>query len=202
MKRPILNPVLLVFLLLAPAFAQTPNGAESLPRLLSLREQQTVRETWLKKRLATMLLPMMRQQKIGMWIVTNEEFHPDPVISSIAPPIPIQGRRDFFIFADRGGDKLDRLALVRYPEESLKRYFEILNPPGRDIAATLRRLVAERNPKTIALNMGGTRGATSGLTHDAYRFLAESLGPDYASRFVPAAPLIVEYMDTRMPEEL
>jgi len=63
-------------------------------------------------------------------------------------------------------------------------------------------VVTERNQKTIALNMGGTRGATTGLTHDAYKFLAETLGPDYASRFVPAAPLIVEYMDTRLPEEL
>jgi len=198
----VISSLLLFFGLSAAAQSQTQNPIESLPKLLSVRDQQVLRETWLKKRLETMLLPMMRQQKIEMWIVTNEEFHADPVISYIAPPIPIQGRRDIFIFADRGGDKLDRLALVRYPEESLKRYFEILNPPGRDIAATLRRLVAERNPKTIALNMGGTRGATSGLTHDAYRFLAESLGPDYASRFVPAAPLIVEYMDTRLPEEL
>jgi Xaa-Pro dipeptidase len=198
----LISSLLLVFGLSAAAQSQTRNRIESLPKLLPVRDQQAVRETWLKKRLETMLLPMMRQHKIDMWIVTNEEFHPDPVMASIASPIPIQGRRDFFIFADRGGDKLDRLALVRYPEESLKRYFEVLNPPGRDIAATLRRVVTERNPKTIALNMGGTRGATSGLTHDAYKFLVDSLGPDYASRFVPAAPLIVEYMDTRLPEEL
>lgn len=197
----VISSLLLFFGLSVAARSQTRNRIESLPKLLSVREQQAVRESWLKKRLETMLLPMMRQQKIEMWIVTNEEFHADPVTAYIAPPIPIQGRRDFFIFADRGGDKLDRLALVRYPEESLKRYFEVLNPPGRDIAATLRRLVAERNPKTIALNMGGTRGATSGLTHDAYKFLVETLGPDYASRFVPAAPLIIEYMDTRLPEE-
>ena len=57
-----------------------------------------------------MLLPLMRQQKIEMWIVTNEEFHADPVTEYIAPPIPYVGRRDFFIFADRGGDKLDRIA--------------------------------------------------------------------------------------------
>jgi hypothetical protein len=30
-----------------PVYAQ--NGAKSLPKLLSLREQQTVRESWLKK---------------------------------------------------------------------------------------------------------------------------------------------------------
>src|SRR5687768_401447 len=183
-------------------FAQVRKNAQSLPKLLSVREQQAVREAWLRKRLDTMLLPMMRQQKIEMWIVTNEEFHADPVTEYIAPPLPYNGRRDFFIFADRGGDKLDRLALVRYPEEALKRFFEVLNPPGRDVTATLRRIVEERNPKTIALNMGGTRGATNGLTHDAYKYLSETLGPDYTSRFVSAAPLVVEYMDTRLPEEL
>ena len=50
--------------------------------------------------------------------------------------------------------------------------------------------------------MGGTRGATNGITHDAYKFMTETLGQDYASHFVSAAPLIVEYMDTRLPEEL
>lgn len=198
----LISSVLLISALYSSTYPQTQKGIESLPNLLSVREQQAVREGWLKKRLDTMLLPMMRQQKIDMWIVTNEEFHADPVTAYIAPPLPYVGRRDFFIFADRGGNKLDRIALVRYPEEHLKSFFEVLNPPGRDIAATLRRVVEERNPKTIALNMGGTRGATNGLTHDAYKFLTETLGQDYASRFVPAAPLIVEYMDTRLPDEL
>jgi Xaa-Pro aminopeptidase len=198
----VISSVLLLFAFCSSIYPQTPNSIESLPRLLSVREQKLVREAWLKKRLDTMLLPMMRLQKIEMWIVTNEEFHEDPVTPYIAPPIPYVGRRDFFIFADRGGDKLDRLAVVRYPEEALRGFFEVLNPPGKDIAATLRRIVEERKPKTIALNMGGSRGATNGLTHDAHKFLTETLGQDFASRFVPAAPLIVEYMDTRLPEEL
>ena len=189
----------LIFVSTSPINAQKP---EPLPKLLTVREQQSVRESWLKKRLDTMLLPMMRQQKIDMWIVVNEEFHMDPLTPYIAPPLPYAGRRDFFIFADRGGDKLDRIALVRYSEEHLKNFFEIVNPPGREIPATLRRIVDERKPKTIALNMGGTRGVTTSLTYDSYKFLSDTLGADYTSHFVSAAPLIVEYMDTRIPEEL
>src|SRR6185295_9259174 len=189
-------------LALAASLRSQTSKREPLPKLLSVREQQLVRESWLKKRLDTMLLPMMRQQKIDMWIVVNEEFHADPVTAYVAPPLPYVGRRDFFIFADRGGDKLDRIALVRYTEEHLKNFFEVVSPPGRDIAATLRRIVEERKPKTIALDLGGTRGATNGLTYEGYKFLSETLGPDYSSRFVSAAPLIVEYMDTRLPEEL
>src|SRR4051812_9067789 len=202
MKRHLHYGVIMLLAFVLTADGQKSNDAKSLPKLLSVREQQAVRESWLKKRLDTMLLPMMRQQNVSMWIVTNEEFHADPVTEYIAPPLPYVGRRDFFIFADRGGDKLDRIALVRYDEEHLKSFFEVLNPPGRDVPATLLRIVDERKPKTIALNMGGTRGATNGLTHDAYKFLTETLGADYSSRFVAAAPLIVEYMDTRLPEEL
>jgi hypothetical protein len=182
----VLSGFLLLSALISNVYCQTQKSVEPLPKLLTLRQQQAVRESWLKKRLDTILLPLMRQQNISMWIVVNEEFHADPVTAYVAPPLPYVGRRDFFIFADRGGEKLDRLALVRYPEEHLKYFFEVLNPPGREIAATLRRIVEERTPKTIALNMGGTRGATNGLTHDAYKFLTEALGSDYASRFVPA----------------
>src|SRR5215813_10081633 len=180
-----------LLLLMSAASYSIYSQARTTPKLLSVREQQAVREAWLKKRLDTMLLPLMRQQKIDMWIVTNEEFHADPVTEYIAPPLPYVGRRDFFIFADRGGDKLDRIALVRYSEEHLKYFYELLNPPGSQIAATLKRVVDERKPKTIALNMGGTRGATNGITHEAYKFLSETLGPDYTSHFVSAAPLIV-----------
>src|SRR6266542_2765412 len=142
-KQPSWFDLITVLSLAAPLSLSAQSGlvAEPLPRLLPVREQQALRERWLKTRLDTMLLPMMRRHKVDMWIVTNEEFHPEPVVPYVAPPIPYQGRRDYFIFADRGVDKLDRIALVRYPEEHLKNFFEVLNPPGRDIAATLRRVV-------------------------------------------------------------
>ncbi len=205
-----LSIVILIAAALAPAaFAQTqkkvsPTGRtiEPWPKLWSLREQTAVREGWLKTRLDTMLLPMMRRHGVSMWIVTTEEFHPDSVAEYIAPPLPYVGRRDFFIFTDRGTEKLERIAVIRYDEEHLKKFFEVMNPPGNQIAATLRKVVEERQPKTIALNMGGTRGATNGLTYDAHKFLAETLGEEYAKRFISAAPLIIEYSDTRLPEEL
>ena len=142
-----MNRLIVFVLLLASPGVVYSQRTDPLPKLLPVREQQAVRESWLKKRLDTMLLPMMRQQKIEMWIVVNEEFHADPVTEYIAPPLPYDGRREFFIFADRGGDKLDRIAVVRYGEEHLKLFFEVLIPPGREIADTLRRIVTERNPK-------------------------------------------------------
>ena len=172
-----------------------------MPKLLSLREQMDVREAWLKKRLGILLQPMMRRNGIDMWIVVNEEFHSDPVTEHIVPPIPIVGRRDFFIFVDRGG-KLERYAVVRYLEERLKNHYTVLSPPRAEIGAAIKKLVDERNPKTIALNIGGTRGQQSGLTYDGYKYLAEVLGSENEKKFVSSASLLTEFFDTRLADEL
>ena len=184
-------------------FAQNKSGEKipAMPKLLSLRDQADVREGWLKKRFDTLLLPMMRKHNVSMWIVTNEEFHSDPITESIVPPIPIVGRRDFFIFFDNG-KTLERFAVVRYEEERLKNHYILITPARDKTAEIIRKLIAERNPKTIALNIGGGRGQSDGITFDAYKFLAESLGKDYESRFISGGKFITDFLDTRLPEEL
>lgn len=172
-----------------------------MPKLLSQREQMDVRETWLRKRLGTQLLPMMKRNGIDMWIVVNEEFHSDPVTEHIVPPIPIVGRRDLFIFIDQG-ERIDRIAMVRYDEERLNSHYRLLMPARDKFGEALKKIVDERNPKTIALNIGGRRGQQSGLTYDGYKFLAETLGPENERKFVSASKLLTEYFDTRLPEEL
>ena len=172
----------------------------AMPKLLSQREQADVREQWLRKRLGSLLLPMMKRHGIEMWIVVNEEFHTDPVTPHITPPIPIVGRRDLFVFIDRG-ERIERVAVLRYAEERLKNHYKMLLPARDKFGEELKKLVDDRNPKTIALNMGGTRGQQSGLTHDGYKFLADALGPENEKKFVSAADLLTEFFDTRLPEE-
>ncbi|MCC6328033.1 MAG: Xaa-Pro aminopeptidase, partial [Acidobacteria bacterium] len=172
-----------------------------MPKLLGQREQAAVREVWLKKRLGSVLLPMMKRHGVEMWIVVNEEFHNDPVTPHITPMIPIVGRRDVFVFIDQG-ERIERVALVRYAEERLKDHYRMVLPARDKFGEELRKLVDGRNPKTIALNIGGTRGQQSGLTYDGYRFLADALGPENEKRFISAADLLTEFFDTRLPEEL
>ena len=172
-----------------------------MPKLLTQREQADVRDEWLKKRLGSLLLPMMKRHGIEMWIVVNEEFHNDPVTPQVTPMIPIVGRRDLFVFIDQG-ERIERVAVVRYAEERLKNHYTMLLPARDKFNETIKKLVDDRNPKTIALNMGGTRGQQSGLTYDGYKFLAEALGPENEKKFVSAANFLTEFLDTRLPEEL
>jgi cyclophilin family peptidyl-prolyl cis-trans isomerase len=176
--------------------AQTPGAP---PALLPMSRQIEVREGWLARRYQ-MLLPMMRTHGVGMWIVANEEFHDDPITSLIAPPRPYVGRRDIFVFIDAGGDGLKRFAITGYAEEAVQRYFQ---SPDEPMAANkaLPELVAKFQPKTIAIGIGGSRGVTRSLTHDAYLFVVDALGPESAKRLVPAEPLIEEFLGTRTNDE-
>jgi hypothetical protein len=160
-----------------------------------------VRERWLRSRLGSLLLPMMKRHGVDMWVVVNEEFKSDPVTDQIVPPIPIVGRRDFFIFIDRG-ERIERIALVRYDEERLNGHYRLVMPARDKIGEELRKIVDEAKPKTIALNYGGTRGQQGGLSHDGYKFLAETLGPENEKKFIPAANFLTEFLDTRLPEEM
>ena len=178
----------------------TPVG----PRALPWSRQVALREGWLEKRHG-LLLEMMRRHRIAMWIVVNEEFHDDPVTQHVAPPRPYAGGRDLFVFADAGAAGLKRYAITGYAEDNLLRFFE--SPEEfRKVKEGVQAVFARHDPKTIALSIEPkdakpSRGVTRSLTRASYDFLADALGPKGEARFVPAAPLIEEYLDTRLPEE-
>ncbi|QSQ24635.1 aminopeptidase P family protein [Pyxidicoccus parkwayensis] len=178
--------------------ARRGSGTDA-PPLLTWSEQIAVREAWLQKRHG-LLLDMMRRHGVGMWIVVNEEFHDDPLTQFVAPPRPYAGNRDIFVFIDAGAEGLKRVALTGYAEAVLTRFFE-LPAEGRTPREVLGELDARYHPKTIALGIGGKRGVTRSLTRESYSFLVEALGAEAEARFVSAAPLIEEYLDTRLPEE-
>jgi Xaa-Pro dipeptidase len=184
---------------------QSPAGrrftVESASALLPWSAQLTVRESWLSRR-HELLLPMMRRHNVAMWIVVNEEFHDNPVVHQIAPPRPYTGNRDIFVFVDAGADGLKKFAITGYTEENLARFFEAPTDEPLPPAATLRSLWARYQPKTIALGIGGGRGQTRTLSHDTYGLIAEAMGSEAEARFVSAAALTTELLDTRLPEEL
>ena len=184
---------------LRPTAPQAPVPAAAAPALWAapFSEQLALRERWLQQRHAG-LLELMRRHRVGMWIVVNEEFHDDPLTPYVAPPRPYAGNRDIFVFVDGGARGLQKVALVDYAEGGLERFFR-LEPAKPE---TLAKLEREFHPATIALSIDGKRGVTRSLTRASYQYLVEALGPQAQKRLVPAEPLIEEYLDTRLPEEL
>ena len=176
-----------------------PATAVDRSALPSWTEQLRLREEWLTRRHA-LLLDMMRRHGVGMWVVLNEEFHDDPLTQFVAPPRPYAGNRDVFVFVDAGPAGLKRHAVTGFWEEALSRYFETDRDP-KPWDQAMKALYEKYRPKSIALSIDGKRGVTRSLTRSSYDFLAEAMGPEARARFVPAAELIEEYSDTRLPEE-
>lgn len=166
--------------------------------MLQWADQIKVREGWLEKR-HQMLHEMMKKHGVDWFIVVNEEFHNDPMTQYIAPPRIYTGNRDIFVFIDTG-DKLRKVAVTGFSEESLRRFFESPDDP-KPADQVFKQLLTENPPKKIALAMEGRRGVQHSLTHATYQWLTQQMGADAAAKFTSAADLIEEYADTRIPEE-
>jgi len=173
---------------------------DEVPRLLTWSQQIRERDEWLAKR-HRMLLGMMRRHRLDWWIIVNEEFHGDPLTPFVAPARPYAGDRDIFVFIDADEEGLRKIALTGYAEESVERVFES-GSRTRSPGENLRDLYEADPPERIGLAIEGHRGMTRSLTRSSYRMLSDALGPEGTRRFVSAEPLIEDYLDTRIPEEL
>jgi Xaa-Pro aminopeptidase len=187
----------LTLFLIACGYVAAPEPEKT--RLLPPSQQLEVREDWLEARHG-LLLDMMRRHGVEMWIVVNEEFHDDPLTQFVAPPEIYVGNRDVFVFIDAGDAGLRRVAITGYASAHLQRFFESPDEP-RPAKEVLPELLAEHEPQTIALSIDGQRGMTRSLTRASFEWLSEILGEEASARFVGAADLIEEYLDTRVPAE-
>lgn len=68
--------------------------------------------------------------------------------------------------------------------------------------ALLKKLVAERNPSNIAVNISATHAFSDGLSAGEREKLEATLGPEYVKRLVRAENLPLEYIAVRLPEML
>lgn len=144
-----------------------------------------------------LVLPeVMRENGIDMWITVGREGYEEPL--SVDFGDPYMGDIGYFIFTDRGGDRIERAALA------ISDYL-VTQSGAYDIVTgeyDLREFVAERDPQTIALNYSEHIAAADGLTHTYYQKLVEILGEPYVSRFVSSEKLVSDYRSRRVASEI
>ncbi len=201
-----------LFLLSSAAGAQwssAPVPDSLVPQIHSfppLREQAVEQQAWLKKRLMEVLPKLMREHGVQMWILSMREYAEDPVFFSMVSPTTFAARRrSIYVFHDRGGaEGVERLALGGGDQGGL---FTIFRDPqaqgelvGADQWELLRRLIRDRNPRTIALNIDPVFAFSDGLHAGEREALEEALGPELRKRIVRQPLLAIEYMETRLPE--
>jgi Xaa-Pro aminopeptidase len=214
---------ILAALITAPLAAQPgPHLANSNARhpLGTQREWATAQQEWLRLRMERTLPELMRRDSVDMWIVPMREYNEDPVFSSIVSPVTFAARRrTIYVFFDRGTDKgIERLALGGTSQggvytavrseiaatnvSSGRTTAELWGPAQWDV---LTKVIRERKPKRIALDIDTTFAFADGLTLGEYTGMLsrEVLKPDgdWRAQITPAGRLAVDLIAIRQPEE-
>ncbi len=181
----------------------------------TLREQAELRQAWLAERLERVLPPLMRRDGIDMWVVPMREYAEDPVFPALVSPTTFAARRrTIYVFFDRGPDAgVERLALGGTSQGGV---YDALRGEATAVAGTgarraelwgdeqwrlLRRVVEDRRPRKIAVDISPTFAFADGLTAGEYQQLRAALGPRWTPRLVHAERLAVDLLATRLPGE-
>lgn len=131
-----------------------------------------------------MWITMIREANYGNWWVDFGEGY--------------AGKDGFYVFTDRGDDRIERAALgiTGYRIERSGAYDLFL--PADD----LRSFVEERDPQRIAINTASQIGPLDTLSHSGYLQLVDTLGPKYAARMVSAEKLGSDFRSRRVAAEI
>jgi Xaa-Pro aminopeptidase len=186
-----------------------PRAAAAMPAPLpTVREQDRTRQEWLKLRLERVLPELLRRHQVGMWIVVCREYNEDPVFFSlVSPSVMAARRRTILVFNDRGADQgVERLALGGGSNGGLYQVYRDPSVENRELWgqgqwALLRKLIEEKKPARIAINVSQTHAFSDGLSVGEWEQLAAALGP-WTSRTVRSEDLALEYLSIRLPEML
>lgn len=193
----------------APLSAQTRDYRPDQP-FGSLREQARTQQAWLEERLEINLPLLMRKHGVDMWVVTMREYNEDPVFRALVSPTTFAARRrTIYIFHDRGPELgVERLALggtsqggayeaVRATATAADgREAELWGSDQWDLFA---RMVRERSPSRIAVNISREHNFADGLSAGEWEQMEQALGPELAARVVREPMLASDYLAMRVP---
>lgn len=189
-----------------PKAVETPPPA---PHTLPLRAQAQIQQDWLKLRLERVLPELMRKHGAEMWLIICREYNEDPAFFSLVSPTTFAARRrTIYVFYDRGErEGIERLALGGSSQGGL---YTVYRDPeletrelwGQGQWVLLRKVIEERNPASIAVNISPTHAFSDGLSAGEWQQLRDTLGPEWNERITRAELLPLEYIATRIPEML
>jgi Xaa-Pro aminopeptidase len=209
----------LIVIVLAVMLSGSAVGAQERP-FGTLREQAEVQQRWLAERMEIVLPALMRQYGVEFWVVPMREYNEDPVFSSLVSPTTFAARRrTIYVFHDRGAAGVDRIALGGTSQGGVFTAVRSTTPvaatpsgaPASDRTAelwgdaqwqVLRKLVEERQPKSIGINVSRTFAFADGLSAGEYQGMSEALGPEWTARFKPTEGLPIDLIARRIPGEV
>lgn len=174
----------------------------SFPQVLPVRRQDELSRAILRKRLDTILPVAMREAGIDLWLILCQEDDYDPVFRTMVPLRAWAPILQMLIFYDRGpGQGVERINL------SMTDLGDLYDKPwngqrSEEQWRLLAKILAERDPKRIGVNIGAVQWAAGGLTHNLYQQLLAALPAQYTERLVSAEAACTRWLETLTDEEL
>ncbi len=190
-------------------FSLSASARQTASPLPPLREQARIQQEWLKARLETVLPSLMREHGVQMWIISMREYNEDPVFSSLVSATTFAARRrTILVFFDRGPERgIERLALGGSSQGGLYTAYRDTTLKNAELWGdnqwkTLTKLVEEREPRTISVDISHTHAFSDGLSAGEWEQLQKALGPKYVARVIRADRLPLDYIAIRVPAML
>src|SRR5688572_12199689 len=178
----------------------------------TLREQAEMQQSWLEKRLKTVLPALMRKHGVDMWVIPMREYMEDPTFTSLVSPTTFAARRrTIYVFFDKcaaekrtdpgDGSCVERIALGGTSQGGL---YQAVRSTQAVTAAVggrqaelwgdaqwqvLKDVVEKRNPSVIGINVSRTFAFTDGLTAGEMEGMSTALGSPWTARFKRAEEL-------------
>jgi hypothetical protein len=190
----------------------------------TLREQAALQQSWLEKRLKTVLPGLMRKHGVDMWVIPMREYNEDPTFTSLVSPTTFAARRrTVYVFFDKcaaggrtdpgDGTCIERIALGGTSQGGLYEAVRSTRAVTADVGGrqaelwgdaqwlVLKDVVEQRNPSVIGINVSRTFAFSDGLTAGEYEGMSEALGATWSAKFKRAEALPLEFIAARVPEE-
>jgi len=171
--------------------------------VLTERDRSRVVDEILEDRFTNLLPQLMRREGLDMWIIISREYNEDPVLRTMLPSTWLSARRrTIMVFYDQGGDKgIEKLAIARYDVGNLlKGAWDIDVRPNQWEA--LAKIIEDRKPKKIGLNMSTNYGHADGLSFSEHEEFIKKLPADYQKHIVSAEKVAVGWLETRTEKEM
>jgi len=170
------------------------------PQPVDCRARAEVIDRWLKIRLDTVLPRLMSRENIDMWLVICREYNEDPVFFSLVPSEWFSARRStILVFQRNDKGEVDRRWIGRYAIADL---YQAAGGEAEDPFTALAALIANGQPRSIAVNRSSVFGLADGLSATLEERLHAVLPAAYRTRLVSGERLVVGWLETRIDEEL
>lgn len=175
---------------------------QTLP-ILAERDRAIIKDELLEDRFQNLLPQLMDDAGIDMWLLISREYNEDPILKTMLPATWLNARRRTIIVFYRNKEKntLDRLAVARYDiGKSIKSAWDKEKEPNQWKA--LERIISERNPKKIGLNISSHFALADGLVKTDFDELKANMPKEISDKFVSAEKLGIGWIEKRTEKEM